>query len=314
MKLAVLLALIASATFFGCSSENATPTPSPTAVPDPTSTPSPTATPAAHPPLVEATPTASPVPTSTLTPTATPTAIPSPTPTVTPVPVLEFFSLSDGVSQMALPDSVPGPVKGVDPSWVPIVSGDNDTKPPSVFVLARGYELGRVLAIGHEGVFRNPSLDTFDNLKFLINAIRWSDLARSGRIGFTTGHREFLNGPSLAAFGLKARVEGFSMEAVPGTLTADAIRGYGALIVGNAWAPFSDAETEVLRQYAARGGGLILLGLGWSFAPNNPGKTLPDYPMQRLGAVFGVQWLEGGISDPTHVYQGTPIFHVFYPR
>jgi len=56
------------------------------------------------------------------------------------------------------------------------------------------------------------------------------------------------------------------------------------------------------------------MGLGWSWEPYNPGKTLDDYPMNKIGEVFGIRWIDGYISDPTNNYNGQPVFHTFYPN
>jgi hypothetical protein len=77
---------------------------------------------------------------------------------------------------------------------------------------------------------------------------------------------------------------------------------------------FSQQEIDALKSFVLNGGGLLLLGLGWSWELYNPGRTLDEYPMNILGEIFGIRWTTGYISDPTNNYNGQPIFHTFYPN
>jgi hypothetical protein len=86
------------------------------------------------------------------------------------------------------------------------------------------------------------------------------------------------------------------------------------VLIGNAWGDFSQQEIDALKSFVSSGGGLLLMGLGWSWEPYNPGKTLDDYPMNKIGEVFGIRWIDGYISDPTNSYNGQPVFHTFYPN
>ena len=99
-----------------------------------------------------------------------------------------------------------------------------------------------------------------------------------------------------------------------GTLDASKLSDTSVLVVGNAWGDFTATEIEAVREHVANGGGLLLLGLGWSWIQSHPTLSLDDYPMIKLAAPFGVRWLSGYIADPTHQLSSSSIFQTFYPN
>jgi len=58
-------------------------------------------------------------------------------------------------------------------NWIPIAAGDSDTTIPSTFILARGYFLGRVVVIGHDGLLSDTALGQFDTSRFMLNLMLW---------------------------------------------------------------------------------------------------------------------------------------------
>ena len=202
------------------------------------------------------------------------------------------------------------PIFALNDSVIPLVAGNELTASiPSVVSLANYIKDGRVIAMGHDGFFNE---DKFDNYTFFLNAIDWLDAADRNRVLVTTGHGEW----ARINDDLQSRLTslGYTVETATGQLTQAQLDNAGVVIIGNAWGEFTQAELDLLQSYLEEGGGLFLSGLGWSWEPYNPGKTLDDYPMNKIGAFSGVRWVNGGISDPTHNFNGQPLFLTFYPN
>lgn len=218
--------------------------------------------------------------------------------------------LVSGVSEVVSVGAL-GPIFPVSDAWVPIVGGDDDTSFPALLVVARDYGAGRILAFGHGGTIVNPGVR--DNARFLRNAAAWLDVAPGQRIGYTTGHGEWIGGGNLGPWAADIAAAGFTLEAVASPLTAASLAGISVLLVGDAWGTISPSEVDAVEQWVAAGHGLMLFGLGWSWDAYHPG-AFEDFPMAKLAAPYGVRWARGGIFDPTNGLDGSPIFHTFYPN
>jgi hypothetical protein len=210
---------------------------------------------------------------------------------------------------------IPGPILPLPESSLPIIAGDEDTAPPySVVAVASHFGKGRVFSLGHEGFFTNEALSLFDNRKLGVNAIDWLDGLGKRKVLVTTGHGEWYGGSNFDGFKAELERQGYSVVRSSGRLDPASLSNVSVVIIGNTWGYFLPSEIDALRNFVANGGGLVLLGLGWSWLAYNPGKTLDDYPMNKVGEVFGLRWIDGYISDPTNSYGGgQPIFHSFYP-
>ncbi len=214
--------------------------------------------------------------------------------------------LVEGVQQLVSPGS-PGPVYGESTAWTAIVQGDEDASFPSTFVAARGFGAGRVLICGHDGIVVNPGL--LDNGRFLVNAARFLDVAGARRVLYTVSHGEWAGAGRLNVLGGMLANEGFTLEPLAGRISQNTLGASSVLIVGNAWAAFTDAEIEAVHRFVENGGGLFMFGLGWSWPGN-----FDDYPMMRLAQPFEARWLRSVITDPIHNFNGSPIFSHFYPN
>jgi hypothetical protein len=181
-------------------------------------------------------------------------------------------------------------------------------------VTASGLGSGRVVALGDENFWINEALGLLDNKKFGNNVVDWLDGLSTKKILITTGHREWVGGSNFDDLKSELETLGYTVTRLPGVLTSASLSGIGVVMIGNAWGMISQSEVETLQTFVTSGGGLLLMGLGWSWEPYNPGLTLDDYPMNVLGEVFGVRWIRGYVNDPTNNYNGQPIFHTFYPN
>ncbi|MBO3840674.1 MAG: hypothetical protein QXJ72_08125 [Thermoproteota archaeon] len=210
---------------------------------------------------------------------------------------------------------VPGPLWSLSETAIPIAAGDEDTTPiPSNVVMASSLGVGRVIAFGHDGFLTNEALELFDNKKFGNNVVDWLDKLGRKKILVTTGHREWYGGDNFNSFKSELERRGYNVIRFSGAISQSILSDVGVVLIGNAWGELSPSEINVLREFVEGGGGLFLMGLGWSWEPYNPGKTLDDYPMNKIGGLFGIRWIDGYISDPTNNYNGQPIFHTFYPN
>lgn len=176
-----------------------------------------------------------------------------------------------------------------------------------------GAPTGRVLAVAHNGALsdRNPKSKIF-----LKNAIRWTapELPTAGKIVFSAGHCEVVTNIPGAGweeyrYPLNAIAEwGYTFDALKDLADSEALNSASLLIIGNAWGDFSEAEINGVRQFVANGGGLIMAGIHWSwreykapdsgfnpcsFAAESTGSSVAQdgYPMNKLGAAFGLKWV-----------------------
>ena len=196
-----------------------------------------------------------------------------------------------GVSQI-VSGGASGPVHPLSGAWSAIAAGDEDSSFPSLFVAARDYGAGRVVIVGHEGLLVNTG--ELDNGRFLLNTLLWLDVAATGEVRYTTGHREWLGAGNLGGLSAIAMDNGMLMSGIPAPLTAASLRSVSVLIAGNAWGNMSAAEIEAVRGWVESGGGLLLAGLGWSW----PGE-LEDWAMMQLAQPYEVRWLRSVINDGT---------------
>jgi len=215
-------------------------------------------------------------------------------------------TLTEGVDEI-VSGGLPGPVFGLSNGWASVASGDEDTSLPSIFAMAREYGSGRVLVFGHDGIVQN--VNELDNRAFLINAANWLNGHGAQQVLFTSGHGEWVKAPQFEALRQVLVGEGYTVSEVNGVLSAGILAGHSLLFIGNAWSAFTEAEIAAIEQYVRNGGGLMMVGLGWSW-----NGDLDDYPMNRVAAPFGARWMPGAIVDPTHQHNGSAIFRTFHPQ
>jgi len=227
---------------------------------------------------------------------------------VLPAPALS--DVVNGVSKI-WSGGTPGPVVAMATNWIPIAAGDSDTTIPSTFILARGYFLGRVVVIGHDGLLSDTALGQFDTSRFMLNLMLWLNQTGQRKALSSSGHGEVFNIGNMNMLGGLLSPSGFTLNSASTPLNATNLALASVLIIGNAGGSFTTNEIEVVRQYVANGGGLLLAGLGWAWLAYHPGTT---YPMTQMAAPFQADWLNGYITDPTDQLSGSPIFHIFYPN
>jgi len=78
------------------------------------------------------------------------------------------------------------------------------------------------------------------------------------------------------------------------------------LLISVAGTDFSGAEIDAIKSFVLNGGGLFVQGLGWSWLGYHPGSTLDDYPMNKVTAPYGIQWIDGNLHHTFHTTQDLP--------
>jgi len=195
--------------------------------------------------------------------------------------------------------AVPGEITVDNPTaWTPLVKRDGPT-----FGVARPFQLGRVLAVAHDGVL--AQIDTDRKKGLLKRAFAWLGGPRGSRsIAIVTGHCEWVptRAPSELAGLLKEN--GHAVSELSGVIDDTSLKGVNVLVIGNAWGSLSEGEVQAVERFVAAGGGLMAAGLGWSWIEysGKPGyacegknqdqnvQDLSTYPMNRLVKNYGMQW------------------------
>ena len=265
--------------------------------PMPTDTPTPAATPA---------PTSTPTATPTQEPTPTPTSTPTPTPTQEPIPTVvvggaedtedDIGALLDGVAEIGAP-GVPGSLCIYGSGAFPVIVGAiSDVRAP---VMAAGrWQAGRIVALGHDGYFTRPTLESLDTGRLITNALHWTagEVQTGPRIGV------------VGAAGLHAWLKEAGHDVVDADLTPDSLGAVDvvAVVMWNQSAP----EIEALSAFVRGGGGLVTAVTGWGWAQLHPHLDLvSDYAGNRLLAHAGIRWSHdylGRTSPEGYAVDGPP--------
>ncbi|GAM99036.1 hypothetical protein U91I_02673 [alpha proteobacterium U9-1i] len=180
----------------------------------------------------------------------------------------------------------------------------------NAFAAARDFGLGRVLAVAHDGVLQGVRSTRGD--AFLRRTIGWlRGPVRPQSVLIASGHCEWVpNDAPDWRLPTLLRDWGYSVSTAPELIDDAALTEAGVLIIGNAWGDFTPDEVAAIERFTRDGGGVLLAGLGWSWSQyaDDPDFQCPDlhalqsaeniatYPMNRVAAPFGVQWLDDSVS------------------
>lgn len=206
--------------------------------------------------------------------------------------------------------SDPTPVVALSTSTIPIVAGNEITaSSPSVVGMASTVGAGRAVAFGHEGFFQDGHIELFDNLLLATNAIQWLDARGLKTVMIVSNHGEWAGYDGIGILRRQIEQLGYAVSKCDGPITEERLQGVGVVFVGNVCGTTTDGEIASLSGFLQGGGGLFLMGVGWSWK-----GPIGDYPMNRIGALCGVNWGAGAIDDPVNSYNGSALFSSFYPN
>lgn len=219
-----------------------------------------------------------------------------------------FTNILINVDTLFMPGAAPGHLSPIDQAVTPIVSSSPCNIPQFHFSVATEYQNGRVMAIAHEGLLVNGSINSSDNLTFLTNAMNWLNPGNK-RVLLKEG---WANNGNTSILQNALAADGFTFGILNGSITSASLTNTDILILGNDWngtQPYSASTLTVLDNFVANGGAIFIAGLGWSWP-----QDLSLYPMNAVANLFGFAFTTDVINDPGANVNGAPKLYSFYPE
>jgi hypothetical protein len=197
-----------------------------------------------------------------------------------------------------------GEVKPADDAWAPLIQEPG--QPP--FAIGRAFgenSEGRVLAIGHERIltYRDPE----GKNRFLEVAMTWLRGENDANVFISAKPTDTLQlfrskEFNLAALHAEFDRWGYEVEEVTDFSSHAGLKKGGVIVIPNSWGNFTPLEVDAIATFVKDGGGLLALGLGWSWRDYGPlplhgqnqgpghQPTIESYPMNVLFQRFGASW------------------------
>lgn len=211
------------------------------------------------------------------------------------------------VDTLFMAGAAPGSLNVIDASVTPVISSSPCNTPTQHFSVATEYENGRVLAIAHEGLLANTTINSNDNLKFLTNTIDWLNPGNK-RVSLKQG---WINNGNSSSLQSALIADDYTFSILGGGISNATLADTDILILGNDWngtEAYTASELSALEAFVADGGGVLIAGLGWSWP-----QGLDAYPMNTIANLFGFEFTTDVIYDPDVNVNGAPKFYNFYP-
>jgi energy-coupling factor transporter ATP-binding protein EcfA2 len=207
--------------------------------------------------------------------------------------------------------------------WISISQVPNDVRSidgkeaSHDFIVAREYDKGHVLVYAHDGLTSDgqPSEGQMsgkrsDNLVFAENALRWlapahasPECARGTKTKILFWEGTYLGIEQIKS--VKKRIEQrewLLVETKPEQLRDD-LRCAAVLWYASDWYPpgdFATTHVPLIERFVRDGGGLLVGGLGWSYAAYGPKRP---YAADELGKPFGFKFtLDAFKADPNQPF------------
>ena len=218
-------------------------------------------------------------------------------------------NLSDlfiNVDTLFIPGGNPGHLSIINQNVTPIVSSSPCNIPKYNYSVATQYQNGKVIAIAHEGLLSNNSIQSYDNLTFITNAIDWLNSGNK-RVTLKQG---WINNNNISTLKNTLIADNYTFNTLSGNLTSASLANTDVLILGNDWngtQPYLADELTALNNFVANGGSIFIAGLGWSW-PN----ALNLYPMNEVANLFGFEFTRDAIYDSDVNINGAPKLYNFY--
>jgi len=174
--------------------------------------------------------------------------------------------------------------------------------------MARTIEQGRVAVLAHEGISTDGSIGLFDNLTFLENLIQW--LKEDGQsIKIKNGWTNFNNTSRLQS---RLRNSNYTISQLGETISAASLSDTDVLILGNDWNnqnAYNGSTLTAIQNFVENGGGLLILGLGWSWPEN-----LEAYPMNQVANLFDIEFSREALYNNYLNFNDFPLLYDFLPK
>jgi GEVED domain/CARDB/Domain of unknown function DUF11/Secretion system C-terminal sorting domain len=200
-----------------------------------------------------------------------------------------YAALVAGVTTLQT-DGLPGEMAGATTPNSAAIAGKPSAAISVASITATN---GKMLTVAHESFFTDNNINKGNNLIFATNVVNWLAPVGKKSILISSGHREWANPTNLTIFTSRAISNGYTVANSNGAITATNLAGIGVVVIGNAWGAISQAELDALAVHLQNGGGIVVLGLGWSWS-GNPN----DYPMNKVAALAGQRFLTGTNPSP----------------
>jgi hypothetical protein len=219
-----------------------------------------------------------------------------------------FGAIFTNVDTIFMPGAGLGHLSATNENAKAIVSTSPCNTRKYHFSVAATHKKGKVITVGHEGLLTDASINSADNLKFLMNGIAWLNNGKK-RVTLKQG---WVNNGNMTVLKRALTADNYTLNTLNENITGTSLANTDVLILGNDWNngnPYLSSELSVLENFVSNGGAILIAGLGWSW-PNE----LRDYPMNAVANLFGIEFTKESIYDPSFNLDGAPIFYNFYPN
>ncbi|XP_033912956.3 TRPM8 channel-associated factor homolog [Acipenser ruthenus] len=154
-----------------------------------------------------------------------------------------------------------------------------------IFVAGARYGKGRVIVVSHETYMSHPPIKTF-----ILNAIRWLDAGKEGKIGLGKNLTDLCDLLKQEQFPCK--FSDFKEECSVYCCQA-----------------YDDDQAENIREFVAEGGGLFIGGQAWYWAYNH---AVAEYPGNKILNKLGISILGASIQNKMYKAPKAEDFEHFY--
>lgn len=161
------------------------------------------------------------------------------------------------------------------------------------YAVASTHQSGRIIGMGHEGFLTDNSLVLYDNQTFLNQAINW--LSQGNSSGTVTLKNGWINTGNTSVLQAELQSLGYTFNTTSSGISSSILANTDLLILGNDWngnAAYTPTEISAINTFVSNGGGLLIVGLGWSWPGN-----LSNYPMNMVANQFGFEYTNTGINS-----------------
>jgi|GEM_PF-5998181 len=214
-----------------------------------------------------------------------------------------FNALTEGVKSLGREDWRFTAIAPLKPDIIPLFWGDRkaytgdinwpqDSYPP--IAIASEYQKGRFVALGHDGLLIDPGAEDV----FTGNILNWLGYGyQNKKVIIYTHLGRWFNQTIMSA---KARQFFAAHETdiieLADPITDKDLQVCDLLIIVRPSEIIEPNETTSIVAYVARGGSLLMSGMGWFWQSQNKDHDIKDFPLNRLGEHLGFEYSKTSID------------------